>query len=71
VEIVVALNRCTDGTEGICKNYNAVIVEEVCKNPAKIRNTAARNATADVIVTIDADSRMTANRFEEIEKKNF
>jgi glycosyltransferase involved in cell wall biosynthesis len=69
VEILVALNRCTDGTEGICKNHNAVIVREDCKNLAKIRNTAARFATGDVIVTLDADSRMTVNMFEEIEKK--
>jgi glycosyltransferase involved in cell wall biosynthesis len=69
VETVVALNRCEDRTESICKNHNAVIVREDCKNLAKIRNAAARAATGDVIVTIDADSRMTVNMFEEIEKK--
>jgi glycosyltransferase involved in cell wall biosynthesis len=67
-EIVVALNRCTDGTKSICKNHNALIVEEDSKNLAKIRNTAAHKATGNVIVTIDADSRMTANMFEEIVK---
>jgi glycosyltransferase involved in cell wall biosynthesis len=69
VEILVGLNRCTDSTEVICRNHKAVVVKEDCKNLAKIRNTAARAATGDVIVTIDADSRMTVNMFEEIEKK--
>jgi glycosyltransferase involved in cell wall biosynthesis len=53
---VVALNRCTDGTESICKSYNAVIVRENCKNLAKIRNAAARAATGDILVSIDFEA---------------
>ncbi len=67
VEILVALNRCNDRTESICRNHNAVIVKENCKNLAIIRNAAARATTGDVIVTIDADSRMTVNMFEDID----
>ena len=69
VEIVVALNRCTDATEYICRSHNAIIVTQDRKNLAKIRNTAASAATGDVIVTIDADSRMSVNMFDEIQKK--
>jgi glycosyltransferase involved in cell wall biosynthesis len=66
VEIIVALNRCTDKTEEIGRRYGAAIVSEDSKNLARIRNRAARAATGDVIVTIDADSRMTPNMLHEI-----
>jgi glycosyltransferase involved in cell wall biosynthesis len=66
VEIIVALNRCTDQTADIAAGYQAVIVKEDRKNLAMIRNAAARAATGDVIVTIDADSRMSGNMFVEI-----
>jgi glycosyltransferase involved in cell wall biosynthesis len=68
-EIIVALNRCTDRTADIAVNHGAIIVEEDAKNLAKIRNAAARSASGEIIVTIDADSRMTANMLKEIEKK--
>jgi hypothetical protein len=66
VEIIVALNRCTDRTADIAASQHAVIVNEDSKNLAKIRNAAARAATGDMIVTIDADSRMSSNMFAEI-----
>ena len=66
VEIIVALNRCTDQTADIAARYHAILVREDSKNLARIRNTAARAATGDIIVTIDADSRMSGNMFVEI-----
>jgi glycosyltransferase involved in cell wall biosynthesis len=66
VEIIVALNRCSDQTAEIAAGHHAVIVNEDSKNLARIRNAAARAATGDIIVTIDADSRMSANMFVEI-----
>ena len=66
VEIIVALNRCTDQTADIDAGYQAVIVNEDRKNLARIRNAAARAASGDVVVTIDADSRMSSNMFVEI-----
>lgn len=68
VEIIVALNRCTDRTEEIARKYGAIIVREDRRNLAKIRNAAARSASGKIIVTIDADSRMTATMLAEIEK---
>ncbi|MGD2270957.1 MAG: glycosyltransferase [Desulfobacterales bacterium] len=68
VEIITALNRCTDSTEDIARNHDAIIVKEDSKNLARIRNAAARAASGDIIVTIDADSQMTPNMFEEIHK---
>jgi glycosyltransferase involved in cell wall biosynthesis len=66
VEIIVALNRCTDQTAEIAARHHAVIVNEDSKNLARIRNAAAGAATGDVIVTIDADSWMSSNMFVEI-----
>jgi glycosyltransferase involved in cell wall biosynthesis len=68
VEIIVVLNRCTDQTEEIALNYGAKVVREDGRNLAKIRNTAAKAATGEIIVTIDADSRMTGNMLVEIDR---
>lgn len=68
IEIVVCLNRCTDETESIAKHFGAVIAKNDAKNIAKIRNTAIRASSGDVVVTIDADSRMTSNMLFEIKR---
>src|SRR5262249_4514389 len=69
VEVIVALNRCTDKTEEIARCYGAAIVNEDSKNLARIRNRGVEAATGDVIVTIDADSRMTPNMLLEISRR--
>jgi len=66
VEIIVALNRCTDQTADIARSHQALIVKENSKNLARIRNAAASVATGNIIVTLDADSRMSSNMFVEI-----
>jgi glycosyltransferase involved in cell wall biosynthesis len=68
VEVVVALNRCTDRTEEIARQHGAKIVREDGRNLARIRNAAARAATGEIMVTIDADSRMTANMLVEVDR---
>jgi glycosyltransferase involved in cell wall biosynthesis len=69
VEVIVCLNRCTDKTEEIARSYGAAVVSEEGKNMARIRNRGAEAATGDVIVTIDADSRMSTNMLREIAQK--
>ncbi|MDC0357500.1 glycosyltransferase [Oligoflexia bacterium] len=59
VEIIVALNRCTDGTEQIAKEGGCEIVQNDSKNLAQVRNTGARAARGEILVTIDADSTMS------------
>ncbi len=66
VETIVVLNRCTDGTEEIAHGRGARVVRDDRKNLAAIRNTGARAATGEILVTIDADSRMSANMLGEI-----
>ena len=65
-EVIVVLNRCTDGTEAIARRAGAGIVREDGRNLSRIRNAGARAASGDVLVTIDADSRMSANMLGEI-----
>lgn len=68
VEVIVVLNRCTDDTEQIARAYNCVVVENDSKNLSQIRNAGASKARGEILVTIDADSRMTANMLTEIER---
>lgn len=58
VEIIVVLNRCTDRTEDIAKSYNCIVLENNDKNLSKIRNAGVEIARGEIIVTIDADTRM-------------
>ena len=66
VEIIVVLNRCTDGTEEIAARHGCRIVREDAKNLATIRNAGAAVASGEIIVTCDADSRMHPASFQEI-----
>lgn len=68
VEIVVCLNRCTDRTEEIARSFGANVVKEDEKNLSRIRNTAVKAALGDIIVTIDADSRMSPNMLAEVNR---
>lgn len=66
IEIVVVINRCSDGTEEIARRYQVVLAKENAKCLAKIRNVGIRASSGDVLVTIDADSWITINVLEEI-----
>jgi glycosyltransferase involved in cell wall biosynthesis len=68
VEVIVAVNRCTDRTEEIAIAHVARVVHTDARNLAKIRNTAASSATGDIIVTIDADSRMSPKMLVDIDR---
>ncbi|RYD22306.1 MAG: glycosyltransferase [Verrucomicrobiaceae bacterium] len=66
IERIVVLNRCTDATEQIAREHGCVIVREDAKNLSVIRNAGVAAATAEIIVTCDADSRMHPDSFIEI-----
>jgi len=67
VEVIVVLNRCTDSTESIARNAGAKLVRDDSKCLARIRNAGARAATGDILVTVDADSRMSPNMLAKID----
>jgi glycosyltransferase involved in cell wall biosynthesis len=66
VETLVVLNRCTDRTEEIARSAGAVLVNEDARSLARIRNAGAREARGEWLVTIDADSRMSADLLVEV-----
>ena len=68
VETIVCVNRCTDRTEEIARTKGAKVVHTDARNLAIIRNTAAKEAQGDIIVTIDADSRMSPNMLRDIDR---
>lgn len=68
VEVIVVLNRCIDKTKEIAQSYNCVTLENNDKNLSKIRNAGASLAKGDILVTIDADTRMTEHMLTEVEK---
>ena len=66
VEIIVVCNRCTDQTQSISQNLGAKVVFNNERCIASVRNEGIFNATGDIIVTIDADNRMTEGTLKEI-----
>ena len=58
VEVVVALNRCTDGTRAIAESLGARCVVQDARCIASVRNAAVRGTSSPKLVTIDADTWM-------------
>ena len=68
LEIVVILNRCTDNTEKIARDFGCIISTTEAKNLAIIRNTGIRSSSGEFCLTIDADSCMSENMLVEVVK---
>lgn len=66
LDVVVVLNRCTDKTEIIAREFGAKIISNDTKNLSSIRNSGVKAATGEWVVTIDADSWMSQNTLIEI-----
>ena len=66
VEIIVVCNRCTDRTAEIAKSNGANVVFNEDRCIAKVRNAGIAVANGKIIVTIDADNRMTKGTLAEI-----
>ena len=65
-EIIVVCNRCTDKTENIARANGAIVLLNEDRCIAKVRNTGIKGAQGRIIVTIDADNRMTKGTLREI-----
>jgi glycosyltransferase involved in cell wall biosynthesis len=58
-EIVVVLDRCTDGSKGIAQGLGARIVEGAWPLEGDRRNTGIAACSGDWILEVDADERVT------------
>ena len=59
-EVIVVDNASTDGTAGIAACHGVRLVHEPVRGIARARNAGARAARGDVLVFLDADTRVTA-----------
>ena len=66
VEIIVVCNRSTDRTAENAKKNGAQVVFNEDRCIAKVRNAGIAVASGEIIVTIDADNRMTKGTLSEI-----
>lgn len=65
-EIIVVCNRCTDKTAQIAEENGARVLFNEDRCIAKVRNAGIDAAKGKIIVTIDADNRMTPGTLNEI-----
>ena len=65
-EIVVVLDKCTDGTKEIVQKFTDKIIEGSWNIEGARRNVAVNAATGDWILEIDADERISKILAEEI-----
>jgi glycosyltransferase involved in cell wall biosynthesis len=65
-EHIVVLNRCTDETAFVAARGGGRIVHDDTRNLSHIRNCGAAVARGEILVTLDADSRVTPNMFSEV-----
>lgn len=66
IEIIVVDNDSTDSTSDIALSFGASVVRETRRNVAKVRNAGASFAKGDVLVFIDADTKVPAQLLSRI-----
>jgi len=67
-EIVVVLDRCTDGSRGIAAGFGAKLVEGGWPLEGARRNTGIAACSGDWILEVDADERVPPEMAAEIRK---
>ncbi len=66
VEIFVVCNRCTDRTDEIARACGAYVIYNEDRCIAAVRNDGIAAARGKILITIDADNRMTPGTIDEI-----
>ena len=65
-ELIIVDNKSTDGTADIATRFGASVVTESVRNIGRVRNTGAKAASGDVLIFIDADTRVPAELIDRI-----
>ena len=65
-EVIVVDNNSLDTTPLIAEQHGAKVIAETHRNISTVRNTGARNAKGDLLIFIDADTRVPVGLFEKI-----
>jgi glycosyltransferase involved in cell wall biosynthesis len=65
-ELVVVLDKCSDGSKAIAERFGAVLVEGAWEIEGPRRNAGIAACSGDWILEVDADERVPATLFEEI-----
>ena len=68
-EIVVVLDRCTDGSKAICERLGTVMLEGAWEIEHDRRNDGIAKCTGDWILEIDADERVPEALGQEIRER--
>ena len=72
LEIIVVNNASTDDTAGVCDNVfkrssiDSYIIEEPLLSPGRAKNRGAGHARGEVLLFLDADSRMDPQLAQEV-----
>lgn len=65
-ELVVVLDKCTDGSKAIAERFGAVLVEGAWEIEGPRRNAGIDACSGDWILEVDADERVPPALFDEI-----
>lgn len=65
-EVIVMLDKCTDGSKDIALKHNVKVIEGSWSSEGERRNTGMQACTGDWILDIDADERVPAALAKEI-----
>ena len=62
-EVIVVNNDSTDATKAVAESLGALVIDHSVRNIASVRNAGIRGASFDVVVTVDADSRIPEDAY--------
>jgi len=65
-ELLVVDNASEDTTADVARRHGATVLFEPTHNIAAVRNAGARQAEGDVLIFVDADTRVAGNLFSSI-----
>ncbi len=68
-EVIVVANGCTDSTVEIARKYADRIFKVNIPSASLARNIGAQHASGDILVFLDADTRLAKNALDEVSKQ--